>query len=146
MRHLIGYLVMVCALAAPVCRADGDFLEQFALAEDRAEVMKELVPGTEEYYFYHCLHYQNTGRLNETDKLLETWIERYKRTDRVREIQNRQALLRYQTDPTGSLEYLRRELGLFFGHEREILGRHQSRNLDRAGSVSQSIQGNRPGV
>ena len=126
MRHLIGYLVIVCALAAPVCRADGDLLEQFALAEDRAEVLKELIPGTEEYYFYHCLHYQNTGRLDEVEKLLETWIERHKRTDRVREIQNRQALLRYRSDPSGSLEYLRRELGLSFGHEREVLGQESS--------------------
>ncbi len=74
MRHLIGYLVIVCALAAPVCRADGDLLEQFALAEDRAEVLKELIPGTEEYYFYHCLHYQNTGRLDEVEKLLDDSI------------------------------------------------------------------------
>ena len=50
---------------------DLDFLERFALAENREEVLTELVPGTRDYFFFHCLHYQNTGRLDEADTVLE---------------------------------------------------------------------------
>jgi hypothetical protein len=100
-----------------------NFQEKFALAEDREIVLLDLIPGTDDYYYYHCLHYQNTDRLDEADTLIETWIERHKRTERVREIQHRQALLRYEGDPEGSLEYIRRELGLHFNHEREVVDR-----------------------
>ncbi len=123
MRSLIVCIATVCVLASSVCLADGDFVEKFSLAEDREQVLKELIPGTEDYYYYHCLHYQNTGELGQVDEMLKTWIERHKRTGRVREIQNRQALLRYDENPTASLNYIRGELGLYFGHEREVLGK-----------------------
>src|ERR1035437_1758665 len=71
------------------------FVEDFALAKDRAEALKQLVPGTEDYYYYTCLHYQLTGQLEKVEPMLKVWIERYKRTDRVVEIENRQALLNY---------------------------------------------------
>ena len=48
---------------APVLRAgDIGFAEEFALAKDRAEALKKLIPGTEDYYYYHCLHYLNIGQ------------------------------------------------------------------------------------
>ena len=33
-----------------------DFVEDFVLAKDRAAVLKQLVPGTEEFSYYHALH------------------------------------------------------------------------------------------
>ena len=30
------------------------FIERFALAQDREKVLTELVPGTEDYYFFHA--------------------------------------------------------------------------------------------
>ena len=33
------------------------FIEKFALAPDRAKVLGELVPGSEDYYFFHALHF-----------------------------------------------------------------------------------------
>jgi hypothetical protein len=115
----------ICMVLAVSGQGEGavSFQEKFALAEDREKALEELIPGTEAYYFYHCLQYQNTNRLDEVDVLLKTWIERHKRTERVREIQHRQALLRYETDPKAALEYMRRELGLHFNHEREVVGR-----------------------
>ncbi len=116
--------VILLALAAPVCTAgEIGFIEDFALAKDRTVPLKQLIPGTEDYYYYNCLHYQNSGRLEEVDRMLELWIKRYNRTARVREIENRQALLRYSTDPKSSLEFIRRRLGLTFNHQREVLGR-----------------------
>ena len=52
------------------------FLESFALASDREAALEQLVPGTRDYYFYRCLHLQNSGRLDEVDEVLKSWIKR----------------------------------------------------------------------
>ena len=44
------------AQAAPL-----SFAEEWALATDRAEVLQQLIPGTVDYYYYHCRHRQDTG-------------------------------------------------------------------------------------
>ena len=95
------------------------FIEDFSLAKDRAKALEQLIPGTEEYYFYHCLHAQHTGDVGRVHQLLEKWIERYGYTARVREIQNRQALLDYEQKPEESLSHIRKTLNLRFDHQRE---------------------------
>src|SRR3979409_1054460 len=35
------------------------FEEDFALSGNREETLKQLIPGTDDYYYYHCVHYQN---------------------------------------------------------------------------------------
>ena len=47
------------------------FIEKFSLAEDRTVPLDELVPGTEDYYFYHCLHYQHTGIMQRSEIFLK---------------------------------------------------------------------------
>ena len=96
-----------------------DFVERFSLAEDRSVTLEELVPGTEDYYFYHCLHYQHTGNYAKVRDLLKTWIKRYNYTTRVKEIQNRNALLVYEQNPKQSLEHIRNELQLDFNHQKQ---------------------------
>src|SRR5262245_57153602 len=60
-------LCLPAALAAgllltPTSRAaDVGYAEDFALAKDRAAALGQLIPGTEDYYYYHCLHRLNTG-------------------------------------------------------------------------------------
>jgi len=122
-RRMLG-VAMVALLAAAMAAGAGEigFPEDFALAKDRAEALKQLIPGTEDYYFYHCLHYQNQGRLDDVDRMLKLWIKRHNRTPRVVEIENRQALLRYDTDPRKSLEYIRRQLNVHFNHQRQVMG------------------------
>ncbi|HVR76153.1 MAG TPA: hypothetical protein VMT52_17610, partial [Planctomycetota bacterium] len=117
-------LVLLPALASPRRLAGGDlgFMEDFALSTDREEALQRLIPGTEDYYFYHCLQQQNGGKLDVVDRMLATWIERHGRTARVEEMENRQALLRYPGDPRKSLDLLRARLGLRFDHQREVLG------------------------
>ena len=41
--------------------ADIGFIEKFALAEDRKEALKLLIPGTPDYYYYHSLDAQLRG-------------------------------------------------------------------------------------
>ena len=116
--------VLACLIVFSSTSLAGEigFLEDFALARDRAEALKQLIPGTEDYYYYHCIHHQNTRQFNEVDKVLKLWLKRYGRTARVQEIENRQALLRYDRDPRGSLEFVRQRLGIHFNHQREIMG------------------------
>src|SRR6185295_13600133 len=99
------------------------FDEKFALAKDRAQALQQLIPGTEEYYYYHCLFFEQQGRTDEAKKFLETWIQRHGRTARVEEIVNRQALILLEKDPKPSWERLRVQLGLSFHHEAEVEGR-----------------------
>jgi len=101
---------------------DTSFDETFALAADRAQALQQLIPGTEEYYFYTCLTLEHQGRHDEARKLLETWIQRHGRTSRVEEIVNRQALLLLDRDPKASWERIRVQLGLSFHHQPEIEG------------------------
>ena len=101
------------------------YIEDFALAPDREAVLKDLIPGTREYYYYHALHAQNEGRHGEVEKLIGLWVKRYGETSRVREIRNRAALLEYEKNPKKSLEYLKKKLGLRFNHSQWYLRRDQ---------------------
>jgi len=50
----------LAALAAGVLWAPqsaartSDYVEDFALCKDRTVALKQLIPGTEDYYYYHC--------------------------------------------------------------------------------------------
>ncbi|MDP7134623.1 MAG: hypothetical protein QF437_29280, partial [Planctomycetota bacterium] len=100
---------------------DIGFIEKFALARDRSEPLKQLIPGTEDYYYYHCLHLQHQGKFAEVEKLLAQWIKRYRYTGRVEEIRNRQALLQYDKDSKKSLAFIKQRLGLRFDHQKKVM-------------------------
>jgi hypothetical protein len=106
-------------------------LEALALSEDRREALAQLIPGTEDAYFHHCLALQLSGapgELGEVRKLLDAWVKRHGETDLVRQIRDRQALLEFSNHAdrastrASSLEHLRRRLGLSFDHQREVEG------------------------
>ena len=104
--------------AAAVRGGEIGFVEDFSFAEDRAVPLKQLIPGTEDYYYYHCLRAQQTGDAAKVRELLAEWIKRHNVTDRVREIQDRQALLDYGAEPRKALDYIRDRLGLRFDHQK----------------------------
>jgi hypothetical protein len=108
------------ALILPTAMAQQEigFVEEFALAPDRAAVLAQLIPGTEDYYYYHALHAQNNGQRDRVAELVEQWLKRFPNSESCRTIQRRQALLDHGVDPAKSLEFLRRELGLEFNHQR----------------------------
>ena len=113
--------VFLCLATWQTQAAEIGYLEDFALAKDRTVPLQQLIPGTEDYYYYHCLHLQNTEQFDKVNELLTAWINRYKDTPGIREIQNRQALLTYTKSPDKSLEFIRQRLGLQFNHQRERL-------------------------
>ncbi len=113
---------LVIALATSLEANEIGYIEDFALAQDRAEALQRLIPGSEEYYYYNCLHLQNTEKFEQVETLLAAWINRYNYTPLVRQIQSRQALLTYERNPQQSLEFIRQQLGIEFNHQRETLG------------------------
>jgi len=122
-RTVMMVLTLVLVASPAAWAGDIGFEEDFALARDRAEALKQLIPGTEEYYYYHCLHFQNTGQLDKVEAILQQWIERYKYTPLVEQVRNRQALLTYEKDPAKSLDFIRQRLNVQFNHQRERMDR-----------------------
>ncbi|MCC6783877.1 MAG: hypothetical protein IT457_13625 [Planctomycetes bacterium] len=98
------------------------FEERFALSTDRASTLAQLIPGTEDHFFFSCLLAQHEGRLDAVPPLLLAWIDKHGRTARVVEIENRQALLRYSSDPAATLKHLQAQLGLGFDDQRTQRG------------------------
>ena len=99
-----------------------ELLEKFAISENREDALKELIPGTREYY-YHALHAQNQGDTQELKRIIGLWIKRYGNSSQVKEIQNRQALLDFEKDPEKTYSHLKNELRPNFNHSRLIEGR-----------------------
>jgi hypothetical protein len=96
------------------------YVEDFVLSADRSKSLQTLVPGTEDYYYYHALDQQLREQYGPVDEWLKQWIEKYGITDRVKEMQLRQAILRYPSQPRESLDFIIRSLGLSFDHQRRI--------------------------
>lgn len=101
---------------------DIERLETIAFADDRETALESLVPGTEDYYFHHCLHWQQHGEFDRVEDTLRAWIERHGRTTRVQAIERRQALLSYTRDSAAALEHIRQNLYLRFDHQPQIEG------------------------
>ena len=129
LRHLLPLLLAF----SPWLRAENEigFIERFALAPDREKALGELIPGSEDYYFYHALHWQNTGAKEKLAAIMDQWAKRFPNNpDRRRIIENRAALLAYDADPQATLKFLRERLSLEFNHVQEA--RNQKPNLPSA--------------
>src|SRR5947209_12225795 len=110
----LARFVPALILASVAWADEVGFVEDFALARDRAAALRQLIPGTEDYYYYHCLHYLNTEQYAKVEEMTRPWLTRHGQTPRLTEIQTRQALLSYGRDPQRSLAYIRRQLDLRF--------------------------------
>src|ERR1051325_9765845 len=118
-RFISSWTIALVCLTSVASAGEIGFIEDFALAPDRTVPLKQLIPGTEDYYYYHCLHYQNTEQWEKVDETLKAWIDRYKYTPRVIEIENRQALLTYPKNLPRALDLIRQRLNLQFNHQKE---------------------------
>jgi len=148
MKKLLALAILCALTASAASAAEIGFIEQFSLAEDRAVPLKELIPGTDDYYYYQCLHLQNQGKLGEVDKVLAAWKNRHKGhyTARAREIRNRQALLYYEAKPQTAIKLLVQYMNLRFDHQKEELGRQPNlptrldqKLIDRATLVKRAM-------
>ncbi|MDG2401212.1 MAG: hypothetical protein P8M04_11630, partial [Akkermansiaceae bacterium] len=112
-------LIIVSHSSSLIAQQDVGFIEDFALASDRERALKLLIPGTEDYYYYHALHFQNERNLKEFNRILGEWKNRFRNSGKRKQIENREALFRYSDDPEATLAYLRREMGLTLNHQQE---------------------------
>ena len=119
---IIAVLGGVLLLTPSTRGGDVGYIEDFSLARDRMEALKQLIPGTEDYYYYNTLHLLNTEQFEKIPPITKLWYERFKQTQRLTEIQTRHALLTFDKSPEQSLAYLRGRLGLRFDHQKETLG------------------------
>ena len=94
------------------------FMEKFALAADRQAILKRLIPGSEDYFFYHCLHYQTSGELDRSEAMIKQWLAEHKgrRTPVIQSMLDRQRLLTYQESPQRTIDYLVKRLGVRLQH------------------------------
>lgn len=120
-RTMVGLAWLFLVVATAVA-SDVGFVEDFSLAKDRVASLRQLIPGTEDYYYYHCLHHLNTGQYEKAVELTRPWLTRFGTTPRLTEIQVRHALLTYEKNPEASLAFLKHHLGLRFDHQRQLLG------------------------
>lgn len=95
-------------------------IEKFALASDRQAVLDAMVPGTEEHYWLTCLHLQHQGKLADVDAILPQWEKVIGRSQYWQQISARQALLKFETQPQVTQQYLTQHLGLRFDHQRRL--------------------------
>ena len=117
---LIG--ILGCFMISSLSAGEIGFAEDFALAKDRAEALKQLIPGTEDYYYFHALHYLHTEQFDKALALYRPWNDRFGQSARLTEIQTRHALLTYDRDPQKSLTFFRDRLGLTFNHQKIVQG------------------------
>ncbi|MGD2017828.1 MAG: hypothetical protein PVJ89_06925 [Planctomycetota bacterium] len=121
MKHPLRSVVLALLLVPAASGQRGQtigFEETFALADDRGAVLQQLVPGSQEHFFYTCLHLQQIGDLDGADAMIERWSE-VGGSPALRQIEARQALLRASTDPERTYAFLEKELGLRFDDRRD---------------------------
>ncbi len=92
------------------------FSERFALAENREAALKELIPGTDTYFYYHCLHCQTVGKVAEARGHLDAWIAKVGLNEQTQRMQTRQFLLEYKTNAQAAFDHLRSNFGINIDH------------------------------
>ena len=92
------------------------FSERFALSENREAALAELIPGTDSYFYYHCLHCQTVGKIAEARGHLDSWITRVGLNEQTQRMQTRQFLLEYRTNPQSTFDHLRSNFGINIDH------------------------------
>jgi hypothetical protein len=122
MKRGIVCFVLLAAAWSVLTAGEIGYIETFALSRDRGNTLKQLVPGTEDYYYYQALHLLQQQQFQQAEEVTRPWLQRYGLTPRLQEIQLRFALLTYDRDPQRSLQFLRDKLGIHFNHEKEVLG------------------------
>lgn len=94
------------------------WMERYALATDREAMLDELIPGSDDYFFHHCLHYQTTGQLQRSETILRDWLAEHKgrETPAITAMLDRQRLLTYSDSPQRTIDHLVRRLGIKLNH------------------------------
>ncbi len=110
-------VLIVSLLGPPMAIAQEiGFSERFALAENREAALAELIPGTDTYFYFHCLHCQTVGKVAEARGHLDSWIAKFGLNEPTQRMQTRQFLLEYKTNSQATLEHIRSNFGINVDH------------------------------
>ncbi len=112
---------VIIVAASAVNAGEIGYNEKFSLAADRQQALKELIPGTQEYYYYNALQLQHEKKFAEAQKMIDAGIKKYGHSSLLRELENRQALLTYEQNKDRSLKYIIERLNLHFNHRQKQL-------------------------
>lgn len=118
----IGLLALACLAGRPVSADEIGYVETFALASDRAAVLSQLAPGTDDYYYYHALQALQSEQYEKVEQLLIAWRQRNPVNARARQIEHRLRLATYDRTPDKTIAYLRAHLQLPLNHQRQQPG------------------------
>ena len=127
--RLVPLLVGLSFLLSPLSpSAEVGCIEDYALATERSKALQQLVPGSHEFYFYHCLDAQHRGKLADVDRLMKEWrtIRNYHHGGHYRTIEVRQHLFRAGEQPDKALDELNRFLSLQLNHQSDAAQREVS--------------------
>jgi hypothetical protein len=119
---VLAVFLLVVSIPTTLMAAPIGLMERFALAEDREAILAELIPGTEDYFFYHCLHYQNTGQLDRAEAILKDWGAWHQgegkpfMTPLMHSMMDRQRLLSYDQSPQQTIDHFVKRLGIELSH------------------------------
>lgn len=139
MKKLIVLWWCVCGVAVMAADVNElEFLEAFAWG-DREAALKELVPDTEDYFYFHCLHYQLSNDRVAFRRMLGEWLKhnRNRWNSRMREMRRRQALIEFDRNPEGAWQRIRSDAGLGFHHRR----RHERSGPEYPSAVRPEVYG-----
>ena len=120
----VHVLLALAALTAAL-HAQGTpigFEETYALAADRAKAVATLIPGSEDWYYWHCRERLDARDFDSVRKVLPAWIQRHGRSARVFEVEDRDALLSASSEGERTFDFLRQRLGYRFDHQRVVPG------------------------
>ncbi|MGB6223093.1 hypothetical protein [Haloferula sp.] len=104
--------ILPLLIALPLFAADLDFKESFADPATRSASLQELIPGTRDWFFYHALDHQLSGRTEDFAKAMADWRAANESATRTIELDGfeilatRELLLRYESDPKRNLAAL----------------------------------------
>lgn len=151
---LASCLVTLATIAVTPRLAMADpigWMERYALAADREGKLAELIPGSEDYYFYHCLYYQTNGEHERSEAILRDWLAEHKgrETALIKAMIDRQRLLTYHQSPQRTIDHLIRRLGIKLDHpppaaknERRFPSTLDPETLDNLALVTDALRQN----
>lgn len=122
MRHLLSTVTVFAGFSLSLSAQEISFAEDFALAKDRAKALQSLIPGTEDHFFYTCLHRLNSQEYDRAAELFSPWLKQHGQTPRLTELQFRHALLTHDRDPAKAYDFLIRQYGFTYNHQRQVTG------------------------
>ncbi|MCM8537672.1 MAG: hypothetical protein NE334_17155 [Lentisphaeraceae bacterium] len=124
MRFLILGLICVTFSLSVKAQYEISFDEKFVFNPEQA--LKELIPGTEDYYFYNCLYFEKKKDFKKVEDLLAKWLSKNRsKSAAYTKMLNRFILLTHDENSERTYKHLIKSLRLRFSHSKPIEGMNQ---------------------